>query len=145
MDTESYKIKEDVRRDRDARGRFVKGVRPKGAGKPKGSVSKLVSIARDALADILPDVIEEARVGDEKARKLLFEYGMPRVKPSLLPVEMPGDPDGIIRAMASGEIAADVAGDAMAVHLTAARIEEITKLQQEVEELKEAVKAMGVR
>lgn len=129
-------------RERDSRGRFVRGHTKRG-GNPKGSVHKLIGMARDALADVLPDVIEEARAGDEKARKLLFEYGMPRIRPTSLPIAMPSDPEGILQAMAAGEIAPDTAGEAMAVHLSAARIEEIATLQREVEELKEAVKAIG--
>ena len=129
-------------RERDSRGRFVRGHTKRG-GNPKGSVHKLIGMARDALADVLPDVIEEARAGDEKARKLLFEYGMPRIRPTSLPIAMPSDPEGILQAMAEGSLSPDVAQDAMAVHLAAGKLHEMEVLEQRMAAMEEAMRQIG--
>lgn len=105
--------------ERTSKGQFAPGVSGNPAGRPRASVNALLAQAREAAAEILPQIIEQARNGDIASQEMLLKIGMPKVKP--MPDKMaavPGFPYEasprkqqayIMGAMAGGMISVDEA------------------------------------
>ena len=139
---------------RDRNGRFLPGTSGNLAGRPKGSTCHALRMAREAAEEVaLPALIEAAKGGDMEACKVLVSYGLPRQKPVMLPspVELPETGDlaemakGIFRMLKEGQIGVDVAGDLVSMLGTAARVEEVTELREQVENLKRLLNARRKR
>ncbi len=57
------------------------------AGRPRGSVNRLLAMLREAVEQVLPLVVERALAGDAEAQKLILERGLPKLKPVEIPIE----------------------------------------------------------
>ena len=102
-------------------------------------------LARDAAEEVaLPALIEAARGGDLEACKALIAYGLPRQRPVSIPepVDLPEIGDlseqmtALLRLMARGEVSTTTAGEVAAIIATAAKVDEVTQLREQVEALK---------
>lgn len=142
MTTDDSCKQQDFAGGRDSRGRFRKGSSGNRKGRPKGSASRGLIMARDAVDRILPQVIEAAEAGDMDAARLVLSYGLPRLRPCSVPETLPETPEGILSAMSAGVISAEVAGDALAAHMSAAKIRELGELAARVDALAAAVERL---
>lgn len=139
---------------RDGRGRFLPGKSGNLFGRPKGSTCHALRMAREAAEEVaLPVLIEAAKSGDMEACKVLVSYGLPRQKPVHLPspVELPETDDlselakAVFRLLKEGRIGVDVAGEMIGMLGTAARVEEVSELREQVENLKRLLNARKER
>lgn len=130
---------------RDAKGRFLKGTSGNPAGRQPGATCRALRLARDAAEEVaLPALIEAARSGDLDACKTLIAYGLPRQRPVSIPepVDLPeegglsGQMAALLRLVARGEVSATAAGEVGALISTAAKVDEVTELREQVESLK---------
>lgn len=135
---------------RDGAGRFLPGKSGNLSGRPKGSTCHALRMAREAAEEVaLPVLIEAAKGGDMEACKVLVSYGLPRQKPVHLPspVELPETDDfselakAVFRLLKEGRIGVDVAGELISMLGTAARVEEVSELREQVETLKRLLNA----
>ena len=139
---------------RDGSGRFLPGKSGNLSGRPKGSTCHALRMAREAAEEVaLPVLIEAAKGGDMEACKVLVSYGLPRQKPVHLPspVELPETDDlselakAVFCLLKEGRIGVDVAGELVGMLGTAARVEEVTELREQVETLKRLLNARKER
>ena len=130
---------------RDVKGRFLKGASGNPAGRQPGSSSRALRLAQDAADEVaLPPLIEAARSGDLDACKALIAYGLPRQRPVSLPEpsDLPEEGDlseqmnTLLRLVARGEVSTTAAGEVAALISTAAKVDEVTELREQVESLK---------
>lgn len=136
---------------RDAKGRFLKGTSGNPAGRQQGATCRALRLARDAAEEVaLPALIEAARGGDLDACKTLIAYGLPRQRPVSIPepVDLPEEGGlseqmtALLRLVARGEVSTTAAGEVAALISTAAKVNEVTELRAQVENLK---RVMGMR
>ena len=139
---------------RDAKGRFLKGTSGNPAGRQPGATCRALRLARDAAEEVaLPALIEAARSGDLDACKALIAYGLPRQRPVSIPepVDLPeegglsGQMAALLRLVARGEVSATAAGEVAALISTAAKVDEVTELREQVESLKRLLHSREVR
>ena len=135
---------------RDAGGRFRPGTSGNPQGRPPGATSKLLSMARDGALELWPSIMQAARDGDMEAVKLVLAAGMPKAKPVAETEPLPSFPAGgnlteqaqeVLRAVAAGELSTDAAGALVSMLGTAARIDEVSQLREQVESLKRVLDA----
>lgn len=123
--------------------RFKPGESGNPAGRPKGSVNRQLAELREAAAKVLPLVVEKALAGDADAQKLILDRALPRVKP-MSPAEPFMLPSGdlldqvqtVLRQVAAGELSPTSAVEVVGMVATAAKVEEIDQLRNEVNSLK---------
>ena len=128
--------------------RFKKGESGNPAGRPPGSMNKNLRTLRDAAEDILPVVIEKAKNGDADAQRLILDRGLPRLKPVTMPEPM-ALPRGnfaeqvksLMALIATGDISPTTAAEIASVISTAARVEEIDQLRDELAALRAVLEA----
>ena len=130
---------------RDVKGRFLKGASGNPAGRQPGTTCRALRLAHDAAEEVaLPALIEAARSGDLDACKALIAYGLPRQRPVSLPepIDLPEEGDlseqmnTLLRLVARGEGSTTAAGEVAALISTAAKVDEVTELREQVESLK---------
>jgi hypothetical protein len=129
-------------------GRFKKGESGNPAGRPSGSVNRNLRTLRDAAEDILPDVIERAKNGDAEAQRLILDRGLPRLRPVTLPEPL-SLPQGnfaeqvksLMTLIATGDLSPSTAAEIAGVISTAARVEEVDQLRDELATLRKMLEA----
>ena len=135
---------------RSPKGRFVKGHSGNPAGRPPGAANKLLTLARDGALELWPSIMQAARDGNMEAVKLVLAAGMPKAKPVAETEPLPSFPAGgnlteqaqeVLRAVAAGELSTDAAGALVSMLGTAARIDEVSQLREQVESLKRVLDA----
>lgn len=123
--------------------RFKKGVSGNPAGRPPGSSNRSLRILRDAAEEILPSLIERAKDGDPEAQKLILDRGIPRLRTVSVPEELPL-PNGtltdqakaLVALVANGDLSTTVAAEIAGLLTTAARVEEVDQLRDELKALR---------
>ena len=123
---------------------FTKGVSGNPAGRRPG-LSKLGKIRQGleaALPEILDALITSAKAGDPVSARLILDRCLPSLKAETRQVApMPVDPDGILAAVASGQIGLDQAIAAMNLAATRIKIAEGEELLKRVEALEKLLAA----
>lgn len=144
VDEEPNKKSPDLAR-RDAQGRFVPGSIGNPKGRPAGASCRALRMARQAAEEVaLPVLIEAARNGNLDACRVLVGYGLPRQRPVTLPepVDLPDTGtlsdqiQALLRLVAAGEVSPSAATEISGIIATAARVDEVTELREQVESLK---------
>jgi hypothetical protein len=128
---------------------WEKGKSANPAGKPKGTIHKATK-ARQSLVEHLPEVLDAvvaaAKGGDMGAARLVTELCLPKLRPTVEPVELPGLTEAdslaakgqaVIVAMADGAIGPDVAAQMLAALSHQGRILEIEQLEERVSRLEQ--------
>lgn len=130
---------------RDSSGRWKRGQSGNPSGRPQGATSKLLALAREGALELWPKIMELARTGDMEAVKMVLACGIPKSKPVAEIEPLPTFPaedsltaqaKEVLRAAASGELSTDAAAALVAMLGTAARIDEISQLREQVEALR---------
>ena len=123
--------------------RFKKGESGNPAGRPQGSSNRSLRILRDAAEEILPDLIERARKGDFEAQRLLLDKGIPRLRPVTLPEQLTlpkgsltDQAKALVALVADGDLSTTVAAEIASLLTTAARVEEVDQLRDELKALR---------
>lgn len=130
---------------RDDRGKFIKGSSGNPSGRPAGSSCRALKMARDAVeSTALPMLITACENGSLEACRILLSYGLPRQKPISIPesIIVP-ETDGfssqmkqLLNSVYCGELSSTVASEIANVIAVAAKVEEVTILQEQVASLK---------
>ena len=124
---------------------FTKGVSGNPAGRRPGSLTKLGKIRQGleaALPEILDALIAAAKAGDPVSAKILLDRIMPALRPETRQsAPMPVDPDGILAAVASGQIGLDQAVAAMNLVAVRIKIFEAQELISRIEALERLLTA----
>ena len=127
---------------------YKKGESGNPAGRPKGSSNKALKLVRDAAEDILPKIIGLAKEGDFEAQKLLLAHGLPRLKPVTPPEPIDlgiGDfvaqAKSLLQAVADGQLSPTTAAEIAGIMATAAKLEEVDHLRNELITLKSVLEA----
>lgn len=123
--------------------KFKPGESGNPAGRPKGSVNRQLAELRAAADRVLPLVVEKALAGDADAQKLILDRALPRTKP-MSPAEPFSLPEeglldqvqAVLRQVADGELSPTAAAELVGMVATAAKVEEIDQLRNEVTSLK---------
>ncbi|MCL2123878.1 MAG: DUF5681 domain-containing protein [Desulfovibrionaceae bacterium] len=113
------------------------------SGRPRGSINRQLVALREAAEKVLPLVVDKALAGDADAQKLILDRALPRVKP-MSPAEAFNLPEGglldqvqaVLRQVADGELSPTTAAEVVSMVATAAKVEEIDQLRNEVNSLK---------
>ena len=122
------------------------------SGNPAGKASKGTTEARAALREnilkqmpaVVRKLLAQAKAGDVQAARTLLERVLPAVKAEALPVVLPAVAAAatateqaalIVKAVASGELAPDVAGQLLSGIGQAVRIHEVDELERRIQEL----------
>ena len=130
---------------RDSGGRWTAGQSGNPSGRPQGATSRLLTLAREGALELWPQVMALARGGDMEALKAVLALGMPKGKPVAEVEPLPSFPaedsltaqaKEVLRAAAAGELSTDTAGALVSMLGTAARIDEISQLREQVESLR---------
>lgn len=112
-------------------------------GKPPGSnkTQKIRNQLMTAVPGILQALCDQAMNGDAIAARLILERTLPALRPETrAPIPtVPTDPDGIVAAVASGQLTPDQADCLMAVLLAQARIRETAEIVARLENIERAV------
>ena len=123
---------------------FTKGVSGNPAGRRPG-LSKLGKIRQGleaALPEILDALIAAAKAGDPVSAKILLDRIMPALRPETRQsAPMPVDPDGILAAVASGQISLEMATAAMNLAALRIKIFEAQELISRIEALERLLAA----
>ena len=101
-------------------------------------------MARDAAETIaLPMIIEAARNGDMFAARILVQLGLPKQRPVAVAEAFPLQGEtltdkaaSLIELVATGEVSSQTGGEVVGMLATAAKIEEVEQLRDQVERLK---------
>lgn len=129
---------------RNAKGQFLRGTSGNPAGRPVGAVAAVLrDLRRWAETTGLPKLMEQAADGDTDALRLLVQLVIPRQRPVVLPEPLPSTPDGVLEALAAGDVDADTARQALDCHLTRARITELEEIEKRLEALEAALQEKG--
>lgn len=126
---------------------FVKGVSGCPTGKPKGTLSKVNTLIKNACPEILNAMIAKAVDGDSQAAALILNRGIPNLRPNLERVEVltaeqiasmsPGQKADAVNASAlTGKIPPDTAAALLAGIQSQLAIVEVSELAEEVAEMK---------
>jgi hypothetical protein len=122
---------------------------PNTKGRPLGSLNKR-TILRQALQDAFDGgeagfwqaVVEQAKAGDTQAMQMVAKRLMPELKTESQAIDLPalvaaptlaGKAQAAIDAAGAGDIAPSAASDLVSAIASAARVVEITELQQRLE------------
>lgn len=124
-------------------GKFKPGESGNPAGRPKGSINRQLRALREAAEKVLPLVVEKALAGDADAQRLILDRALPRVRP-MSPAEAFTLPDGdlldqvqaVLRQVADGEMSPTAAAEVVGMVATAAKVEEIDQLRNEINSLR---------
>ena len=123
--------------------RFKKGASGNPAGRPPGSSNRSLRILRDAAEEILPDLIERAKMGDFVAQRLLLDKGIPRLRPVTLPEpltlpmgSLTDQAKALVALVSAGSLSTTVAAEIAGLLTTAARVEEVDQLRDELKALR---------
>lgn len=124
-------------------GKFQPGQSGNPAGRKKGSVNRQLAMLREAAEKVLPLLVERALAGDFDAQRMIMDRALPRLKP-MTPPEPFTLPDGdllvqiqtVLRQVADGELSPTAAAEVVGMVATAAKVEEIDQLRNEVNSLK---------
>ncbi len=123
--------------------RFKKGESGNPAGRPPGSSNRSLRMLRDAAEEILPDLIERARRGDFETQRLLLDKGIPRLRPVTLPEpftlpteSLTDQAKALVDLIAEGSLSTTVAAEIASLLTTAARVEEVDQLRDELKALR---------
>ena len=123
--------------------RYKKGESGNPAGRPLGSLNRSLRILRDAAEEILPDLIERAKTGDFEAQRLLLNKGIPRLRPVNLPEpltlptgSLTEQAKALVALVADGDLSTTVAAEIASLLTTAARVEEVDQLRDELKALR---------
>ena len=123
---------------------FTKGDSGNPAGRRPG-LSKLGKIRQGleaALPEILDALITSAKAGDPVSARLILDRCLPSLKAETRQVApMPVDPDGILAAVASGQIGLDQAVAAMNLVAVRIKIFEAQELISRIEALERLLAA----
>ncbi len=149
MSDNSSKKSPDLAR-RDAQGRFVAGSIGNPKGRPVGQTCRVLRMARQAAEEVaLPALIEAAKTGDLDACRVLVGYGLPRQRPVTIPepVALPETGNlseqiqALLRLVSAGEVSPAAANEIAGIIATAAKVDEVTELREQVEALKRVLDA----
>lgn len=124
-------------------GKFKPGESGNPAGRPKGSINRQLRALREAADKVLPLVVEKALAGDADAQRLILDRALPRVRP-MSPAEPFTLPEGdlldqvqaVLRQVADGEMSPTAAAEVVGMVATAAKVEEIDQLRNEINSLR---------
>ena len=129
---------------------FTKGKSGNPAGRPKGS--GISGQLRKAIESEVPHIIEalivQAKGGDTAAAKTLLDRVMPALKPESQAISLPelvaaptlaDKAKAAIDAAGAGDIAPSAASDMVSAIAGAARVVEITELQQRLEAIERTI------
>ena len=122
---------------------------PNTKGRPLGSLNKR-TVLRQALQQAFDDgeagfwraVVEQAKSGDMQAMQMVAKRLMPELKPESLAINLPelvaaptlaAKAQAAIDAAGAGDIAPSAASDLVSAIAGAARVVEVTELQQRLE------------
>ena len=119
-------------------------------GRPRGAVSQVLRMAREAAVNVgLPRIIDAANGGDLFACRTLVQLGLPKLRPISEPEAVPLEGEtltakasALIDLVASGEVSSQVGNEVVGILATAARIDEVEQLRAQVEKLQEAIENM---
>ena len=127
--------------------KFKPGESGNPAGRPKGSINRQLTMLREAADKVIPLVVEKALAGDDNAQKLILDRALPKAKPvsQTEPFNLPEDNllkqvQSVLRQVADGELSPTVAAEVVGMVATAAKVEEIDQLRDEVISLKRVFK-----
>ena len=131
---------------------FKSGESGNPAGRPRGSINRQLAALREAADKVLPLVVEKALAGDADAQKLILDRALPKAKP-MSPAEAFTLPDGellgqvqaVLRQVADGELSPTAAVEVVGMVATAAKVEEVDQLRNEVNALKQTLGARRKR
>ena len=123
--------------------KFKQGQSGNPAGRPKGSINRQLAELRAAAEKVLPLVVEKALAGDTDAQRLILDRALPRMK-AVTPAEAFMLPEGalleqvqaVLRQVADGELSPTAAAEIVGMVATAAKVEEVDQLRNEVNSLK---------
>lgn len=123
--------------------KFKAGQSGNPAGRPKGSVNRQLTALREAADKVLPMVVEKALGGDTDAQKLILDRALPRMK-AVTPAEPFTLPEGallnqvqtVLQQVAEGTMSPTAASEVVSMIATAAKVEEVDQLRNEVNSLK---------
>jgi len=123
--------------------KFKPGQSGNPAGRKPGTINRQLAALRAAADKVLPLVVEKALAGDADAQKLILDRALPKVKP-MSPVEAFTLPEGklldqvqaVLRQVADGELSPTAAVEVVSMVATAAKVEEVDQLRNELNSLK---------
>ena len=133
-----------------ANNQFIKGQSGNPQGRPKGSglsAQLRAAIEQDAPS-IIKAMIEQAKAGDMQAAKALLDRVLPALKPESQAIHLPelvaaptlaDKAKAAIDAAGAGDIAPSAASDMVSAIAGAARVVEITELQQRLEAIERTI------
>jgi len=131
--------------DRDANGRWVKGV----SGNPKGrepNAERIRAYLAPYQERVLESLLMEAILGDVTAQRLVLERLAPSTRPAHAPVEIPGlaeaktlteKASAILDAIAAGAVPPDVGERLLAALANYAKALETDELEQRIRALEQ--------
>ena len=130
-----------------ANNQFIKGQSGNPQGRPKGSglsAQLRAAIEQDAPS-IIKTMIEQAKAGDMQAAKALLDRVLPALKPESQAIHLPElvaagtmaeKARAAIDAAGAGAVSPSAASDLVSAIASAARVVEVTELQQRLEAIK---------
>ncbi len=107
-------------------------------------------MARQAAEEVaIPKLLEAAKEGDLDACRVLVAYGLPRQRPVTIPepVSLPDAGNlsekiqALLRLVSTGEVSPAAANEIAGIITTAAKVDEVTQLREQVEALKRVLDA----
>jgi len=123
--------------------KFKPGQSGNPAGRKPGTINRQLAALRAAADKVLPLVVEKALAGDADAQKLILDRALPRVKPmspaetfTLPEGELLGQVQAVLRQVADGELSPTAAAEVVGMVATAAKVEEVDQLRNELNSLK---------